>query len=95
MPERRSWSAIRCRTGRTFDLLRGAVRCAENSDDAYAYLRATNAGATPDDVLAQDTSHRPMHYMDAETMRYPRIPILADHRLERAVDVSARRCPHE
>jgi succinate dehydrogenase/fumarate reductase flavoprotein subunit len=23
---------------------------------------------------AQDTSHRPMHYMDAETMTYPRIP---------------------
>jgi hypothetical protein len=23
---------------------------------------------------AQDTSHRPMHYMDSETMRYPRIP---------------------
>ena len=29
----------------------GAVRCASNADDAFAYLKATNAGTTPDDVL--------------------------------------------
>ena len=29
----------------------GAVRCAGSADDAFAYLRATNAGTTPDDVL--------------------------------------------
>src|SRR5215475_3640895 len=29
----------------------GSVRCAIDADDAFAYLRATNAGATPDDVL--------------------------------------------
>lgn len=29
----------------------GSVRCAENADDAFAYLKATNAGTTPDDVL--------------------------------------------
>jgi succinate dehydrogenase/fumarate reductase flavoprotein subunit len=29
----------------------GAVRCATNADDAFAYLKATNAGTTPDDVL--------------------------------------------
>jgi succinate dehydrogenase/fumarate reductase flavoprotein subunit len=29
----------------------GAVRCASNGDDAFAYLKATNAGTTPDDVL--------------------------------------------
>jgi succinate dehydrogenase/fumarate reductase flavoprotein subunit len=29
----------------------GAVRCAGNADDAFAYLKATNAGTTPDDVL--------------------------------------------
>jgi glycine/D-amino acid oxidase-like deaminating enzyme len=29
----------------------GAVRCAESAEDAFAYLRATNSGATPDDVL--------------------------------------------
>lgn len=29
----------------------GGVRIAKSFDDAYAYLRATNAGTTPDDVL--------------------------------------------
>ena len=29
----------------------GAVRCASDADDAFAYLKATNAGTTPDDVL--------------------------------------------
>ena len=29
----------------------GGVRCALNADDAFAYLKATNAGTTPDDVL--------------------------------------------
>jgi succinate dehydrogenase/fumarate reductase flavoprotein subunit len=29
----------------------GAVRCASDADDAFAYLQATNAGTTPDDVL--------------------------------------------
>jgi succinate dehydrogenase/fumarate reductase flavoprotein subunit len=29
----------------------GAVRCATDADDAFAYLKATNAGTTPDDVL--------------------------------------------
>lgn len=29
----------------------GAVRCADDADDAFAYLKATNAGTTPDDVL--------------------------------------------
>ena len=29
----------------------GGVRCATDADDAFAYLQATNAGATPDDVL--------------------------------------------
>src|SRR5580693_1709756 len=29
----------------------GAVRCAGDADDAFAYLQATNAGTTPDDVL--------------------------------------------
>jgi succinate dehydrogenase/fumarate reductase flavoprotein subunit len=29
----------------------GAVRCASNADDAFSYLKATNAGTTPDDVL--------------------------------------------
>src|SRR5688500_11956274 len=29
----------------------GGVRIARSFDDAYAYLRATNAGTTPDDVL--------------------------------------------
>jgi succinate dehydrogenase/fumarate reductase flavoprotein subunit len=29
----------------------GGVRCATNADDAFAYLKATNAGTTPDDVL--------------------------------------------
>jgi succinate dehydrogenase/fumarate reductase flavoprotein subunit len=29
----------------------GAVRCATNADDAFAYLKATNAATTPDDVL--------------------------------------------
>jgi succinate dehydrogenase/fumarate reductase flavoprotein subunit len=29
----------------------GAVRCATSSDDAFSYLKATNAGTTPDDVL--------------------------------------------
>ena len=29
----------------------GNVRTAENADDAFAYLQATNAGTTPDDVL--------------------------------------------
>lgn len=29
----------------------GAVRCARNCTDAFAYLKATNAGKTPDDVL--------------------------------------------
>jgi succinate dehydrogenase/fumarate reductase flavoprotein subunit len=29
----------------------GAVRCATNADDAFSYLKASNAGTTPDDVL--------------------------------------------
>lgn len=29
----------------------GSVRIATNADDAYSYLKATNAGRTPDDVL--------------------------------------------
>jgi succinate dehydrogenase/fumarate reductase flavoprotein subunit len=29
----------------------GGVRCALDADDAFAYLKATNAGTTPDDVL--------------------------------------------
>src|SRR5689334_15425954 len=29
----------------------GAVRCAADADAAFAYLKATNAGTTPDDVL--------------------------------------------
>lgn len=29
----------------------GGVRCALNADDALAYLKATNAGTTPDDLL--------------------------------------------
>lgn len=29
----------------------GGVRCARDADDAFAYLKATNAGTTPDDVL--------------------------------------------
>lgn len=29
----------------------GAVRCATNADDAFSYLKATNGGTTPDDVL--------------------------------------------
>jgi succinate dehydrogenase/fumarate reductase flavoprotein subunit len=29
----------------------GAVRCADNADDAFSYLKATNAGTTPDDVV--------------------------------------------
>jgi succinate dehydrogenase/fumarate reductase flavoprotein subunit len=29
----------------------GAVRCANDADAAFAYLKATNAGTTPDDVL--------------------------------------------
>ena len=29
----------------------GAVRCAGSADEAFAYLRATNAGTTPDEVL--------------------------------------------
>jgi succinate dehydrogenase/fumarate reductase flavoprotein subunit len=29
----------------------GGVRCAESADDAFEYLKATNAGTTPDDVL--------------------------------------------
>jgi Succinate dehydrogenase/fumarate reductase, flavoprotein subunit len=29
----------------------GAVRCAEDADDAFKYLKATNSGTTPDDVL--------------------------------------------
>jgi succinate dehydrogenase/fumarate reductase flavoprotein subunit len=29
----------------------GAVRCAADADDAFSYLKATNAGTTPDDVL--------------------------------------------
>src|SRR5215472_10609565 len=29
----------------------GAVRCAGNADDAFAYLQATNSGTTPDAVL--------------------------------------------
>src|SRR5688572_33149246 len=29
----------------------GGLRVAKNFDDAYAYLRETNAGTTPDDVL--------------------------------------------
>lgn len=29
----------------------GAVRCADSADDAFAYLKATNAGTTPDSVL--------------------------------------------
>ena len=29
----------------------GAIRCAHSAADAFAYLQATNAGRTPDDVL--------------------------------------------
>jgi succinate dehydrogenase/fumarate reductase flavoprotein subunit len=29
----------------------GGVRCATNAEDAFSYLKATNAGTTPDDVL--------------------------------------------
>jgi succinate dehydrogenase/fumarate reductase flavoprotein subunit len=29
----------------------GAVRCADNAEDAFNYLKATNAGTTPDDVI--------------------------------------------
>ena len=29
----------------------GAMRSAHNADEAFAYLKATNAGRTPDDVL--------------------------------------------
>ena len=29
----------------------GAVRCAEDPEDAFKYLKATNSGTTPDDVL--------------------------------------------
>jgi len=29
----------------------GSVRCAYNADDAFAYLKATNSGTTPDDIL--------------------------------------------
>lgn len=29
----------------------GAIRCAHNADEAFAYLQATNAGRTPEDVL--------------------------------------------
>ena len=29
----------------------GSVRCADNAEDAFRYLKATNAGTTPDDVL--------------------------------------------
>src|SRR5579862_2001643 len=29
----------------------GAVRCATDAEAAFAYLQATNAGTTPDDVL--------------------------------------------
>jgi succinate dehydrogenase/fumarate reductase flavoprotein subunit len=29
----------------------GGVRCAQSAEDAFAYLKATNAGTTPDDVL--------------------------------------------
>lgn len=29
----------------------GGIRCAADADDAFAYLRATNDGTTPDDVL--------------------------------------------
>src|SRR6516165_2999665 len=29
----------------------GGVRCAESAEDAFAYLKASNAGTTPDEVL--------------------------------------------
>src|SRR5271155_40775 len=29
----------------------GAIRCAHSAADAFAYLQATNAGRTPEDVL--------------------------------------------
>src|SRR5580704_13110606 len=29
----------------------GAIRCAHSAGDAFAYLQATNAGRTPEDVL--------------------------------------------
>ena len=29
----------------------GGVRCANSAEDAFNYLKATNAGTTPDDVL--------------------------------------------
>jgi succinate dehydrogenase/fumarate reductase flavoprotein subunit len=29
----------------------GSIRCAHNADDAFAYLKATNTGRTPDDVV--------------------------------------------
>jgi len=29
----------------------GSVRCARNGDDAFTYLKATNSGTTPDDIL--------------------------------------------
>ena len=29
----------------------GGLRTAKNADDAFAYLQATNAGTTPDDIL--------------------------------------------
>ena len=29
----------------------GSTRCARSADDAFAYLKATNAGRTPEDVL--------------------------------------------
>jgi len=29
----------------------GTIRCAVDRDEAFSYLKATNAGRTPDDVL--------------------------------------------
>src|SRR6202007_2237017 len=29
----------------------GSMRCARNADRAFAYLKATNAGRTPDDIV--------------------------------------------
>ena len=31
----------------------GAVRCADDANEAFSYLKATNAGTTPDDVLRE------------------------------------------